>query len=83
MKRMFGGAAAKEPEAASSRRRSDFIFVQKKSYRCGTPLTSKSGFVFHLGVQPGFSTLVRKMTVLSRAMSSVQMNFAPSKSFSK
>jgi hypothetical protein len=33
MKRMFGGAAAKVPEAASSRRRSDFIFVQKKSYR--------------------------------------------------
>jgi hypothetical protein len=43
----------------------------KSSYLSGTPLTSRSGFVFHLGVQPGFSTLVRKMTVLSRAMSSV------------
>jgi hypothetical protein len=54
-----------------------------EDYRVGTLLASRSGFVFQRAVQPSFSTLVRKMTVLSRAMSSDQMNLVPSKSLSK
>ncbi len=52
------------------------------AHRYGAPDTSSSGLVFHLGLQPGFSIFVRKITVLSRSRSFVQMNFAPLKSAS-
>ena len=43
-------------------------------------LLSNSGFVFHRGAHPGFSTRYRNNTVLSKSKSCVQMNSAPAKS---
>ena len=59
-----------------------WVFKLRKGvkFHNGAPLTSISGVVFQRFVQPGFSIRVRKITVLSRSRSSLQMNFAPAKS---
>jgi len=57
------------------------LVVTAEPSSVGNWLMSRSGVVFHFFTQPaGAGTVVRKMTVLSKRMSPVQMNFALVKS---